>query len=131
MYLIFCYTDLKYIETAAGTRLLISGWWGASRHINYLGDWLMSIAWCLPCGYATPIPYFYAIYFAVLLLHRQLRDDDKCRKKYGKDWERYCEIVKWRIIPGRFSRILFVERISIACIPVTKCILFQFFVGIY
>ncbi|RUP49886.1 ergosterol biosynthesis ERG4/ERG24 family-domain-containing protein [Jimgerdemannia flammicorona] len=92
---------LEYIETTAGTRLLTSGWWGISRHINYLGDWLMSIAWCLPCGYATPIPYFYMIYFAILLLHRERRDDDKCRKKYGKDWDRYCEIVKWRIIPGK------------------------------
>lgn len=92
--------DLKYIKTEAGTRLLISGWWGKARHINYLGDWLMSVAWCLPCGFGSMIPYFYCIYFAILLIHRERRDDEKCRKKYGKDWERYCSIVKYRIIPG-------------------------------
>ncbi|KAF9350050.1 erg24, C-14 sterol reductase [Mortierella sp. AD094] len=90
---------LKYMETASGSKLLISGWWGTARHINYFGDWLMALAWSLPCGLSSPLPYFYPIYFAVLLIHRELRDEEKCRKKYGKDWEKYCEIVRWRIIP--------------------------------
>ncbi|KAF9931759.1 erg24, C-14 sterol reductase [Mortierella alpina] len=90
---------LKYMETASGSKLLISGWWGTARHINYFGDWLMALAWSLPCGLASPIPYFYPIYFAVLLIHREFRDEEKCHKKYGKDWDNYCEIVRWRIIP--------------------------------
>ncbi|KAI8372591.1 ergosterol biosynthesis ERG4/ERG24 [Choanephora cucurbitarum] len=91
---------LQYIETKAGTRLITSGWWGKARHINYLGDWLMSVAWCLPCGFGSIIPYFYCVYFAILLIHREFRDEEKCHKKYGADWERYCSIVKYRIIPG-------------------------------
>jgi steroid 5-alpha reductase family enzyme len=48
--------------TQAGTKpLLVGGWWGMSRHINYLGDWLMSISWSLPCGFGSPLPYFYPI----------------------------------------------------------------------
>lgn len=93
-------TELKYMQTKAGSKLITSGWWGMSRHINYLGDWLMSLSWSLPCGFATPIPYFYPIYFGILLLHRERRDDHKCRTKYGEDWERYCKQVKYRIIPG-------------------------------
>jgi protein-S-isoprenylcysteine O-methyltransferase Ste14 len=92
--------ELKYLQTKAGSKLITSGWWGVSRHINYLGDWLMALSWCLPCGFATPIPYFYPIYFGILLLHRERRDDHKCRTKYGEDWEKYCKIVKYRIIPG-------------------------------
>ncbi|KAI8339954.1 ergosterol biosynthesis ERG4/ERG24 [Chlamydoabsidia padenii] len=92
--------DLKYITTQSGSRLLVSGWWGKARHINYLGDWMMSIAWCMTCGFSSVIPYFYCIYFAILLIHRERRDDDKCRTKYGKDWDRYCEQVPYRIIPG-------------------------------
>eukprot|EP00124_Ichthyophonus_hoferi_P002193 Ihof_evm16s139 gene=Ihof_evmTU16s139 len=42
-------SDLKYLPTERGTRLLISGWWGIARHINYFGDILMGVAWCLPC----------------------------------------------------------------------------------
>lgn len=116
---------LSYIETKSGSRLLTSGWWGTARHINYLGDWVMSWSYCLPTlaagykltptilypgtrlvtqegmkGYAIPVTYFYLVYFAVLLIHREMRDEEKCMRKYGKDWERYCEKVRWRILPG-------------------------------
>lgn len=93
---------LKTLQTKRGTRLIISGWWGMSRHINYLGDWIMGVAWCLPCGFAaipSVLPYFYCLYFACLLVHRERRDDLACRHKYGADWDRYCSIVRWRIIP--------------------------------
>ncbi|KAF8070897.1 5-methyltetrahydropteroyltriglutamate--homocysteine methyltransferase [Scenedesmus sp. PABB004] len=93
---------LRSMPTARGTRLLVSGWWGAARHINYLGDWLMGLAWCMPCGAegaAAVVPYFYCIYFAALLLHRERRDEAACRAKYGRDWDAYCARVPWRIIP--------------------------------
>ena len=32
---------LRSLQTPSGRRLLVSGWWGIARHINYLGDWLM------------------------------------------------------------------------------------------
>ncbi|KAJ3222950.1 erg24, C-14 sterol reductase [Clydaea vesicula] len=91
--------NLKYIKTESGSKLLITGWWGISRHINYFGDWLMGLSWCLATGFTTPLPYFYIFYFAALLIHRAQRDDVKCREKYGKDWEKYCSIVKYKIIP--------------------------------
>lgn len=90
---------LKSLKTKRGTNLLISGWWGVARHINYFGDWLMAWAWCLPCGFDHLAPYFYVIYFGVLLVHRDLRDGEQCELKYGSDWKRYCEIVRFRIIP--------------------------------
>ena len=91
---------LKFIETRSGSKLLISGWWGVARHINYLGDWIMAWAWCLPTGFRTPVTYFYVVYFAVLLIHRDRRDEDKCVTKYGEDWARYMKFVPWRILPG-------------------------------
>jgi len=30
------FSDLKFMETKRGTKLLISGWWGISQHPNYL-----------------------------------------------------------------------------------------------
>ena len=131
---------LQYIQTRSGSRLLTSGWWGTARHINYLGDWIMSWSYCLPTGIAgyiiqrsvrTPggsrypidgqpflgqdsgkevvhgeakgwgmlFTYFYILYFAVLLVHRDLRDDEKCSKKYGKDWEKYKKRVPYKLIP--------------------------------
>lgn len=90
----------EYLETQHGSKLLLSGFWGWSRHFNYVGDILMALAWSLPCLFDSAIPYFYPIYFAILLLHRERRDHYFCQKKYGQDWDRYCEKVRWRIIPG-------------------------------
>jgi delta14-sterol reductase/lamin-B receptor len=91
---------LQYMETATGRRLLTSGWWGLARKINYLGDWLMSLSWCLCCGGASPVGYFYCTYFAILLIHRAARDDHMCSQKYGDDWERYKQKVPALFIPG-------------------------------
>ncbi|KAL0566460.1 erg24, C-14 sterol reductase, partial [Marasmius crinis-equi] len=84
--------NLRYMTTAGGSKLLTSGWWGVSRHPNYLGDILMSLAWSLPTGFNTPITYFYPTFFTFFLMHRQARDEAKCQKKYGKDWDKYKEI---------------------------------------
>ena len=89
---------LKRIETSRG-RLLASGWWGLARHTNYFGDWLMGLGWCVACGFESPVPYFYAIYFAFLLAHRERRDDEACRRKHGEGWKRYCNEVPRRIVP--------------------------------
>jgi len=48
---------------------------------SYRGDLIMALAWSLPTGFNTPITYFYVIYFSVLLIHRQRRDDEACLKK--------------------------------------------------
>ena len=93
------FRGMRTIATARGTRLLADGWWGVARHVNYLGDWLMSVAWSLPTGAASPVTYFYPLYFAVLLVHRDLRDGEKCAKKYGKSWDQFCAAVPWRIVP--------------------------------
>lgn len=91
---------LKTLATKRGTKLIVSGWWGVSRHINYFGDWVMGLSWCLPVGWNSGIvPYFYAIYFAILLIHREQRDEESCREKYQSDYDRYCKIVPYRIIP--------------------------------
>ncbi|KAK1569492.1 ergosterol biosynthesis ERG4/ERG24, partial [Colletotrichum navitas] len=127
--------DLPFIQTKRGTRLLTGGWWGKSRHINYLGDWIQGQPFCLPTGIAgyqslsagsvsSAVPgvftmldgqevaqgaargwgivftYFYLLYFGVLLIHREMRDDAACAEKYGDDWKEYKRLVRWRILPG-------------------------------
>lgn len=90
---------IKWMPTERGTRLMISGWWGLARKINYTGDWLMSLAWCLTTGFVSPIPYFYCTYFAVLLVHRAVRDEHMCRAKYGADWDKYKKHVPYVFFP--------------------------------
>ncbi|XP_023203789.1 lamin-B receptor isoform X2 [Xiphophorus maculatus] len=93
-------SHLKTIPTATGKSLLVSGWWGVVRHPNYLGDLIMALAWSLPCGFSHLLPWYYIIYFLILLVHRDSRDMNACRRKYGSAWDKYCRTVRYRIIPG-------------------------------
>jgi len=91
---------LKTMDTKAGRMLLISGWWGMARKINYTGDWLMGLAWCMTTGTGCIATYFYAIYLFSLLIHRAIRDDHACSIKFGEDWKRYKAEVPYAFIPG-------------------------------
>jgi delta14-sterol reductase/lamin-B receptor len=91
---------LQFLQTKRGTKLLTSGWWGMARKINYTGDYIMGLSWCLVCGFGSIVPYYYAIYFAILLIHRSIRDDHICQAKYGDDWQTYKKLVPYRFIPG-------------------------------
>lgn len=45
------------------------------------------------------MPYFYPFYFAILLIHREMRDEHKCAAKYGEAWKEYRRQVPYHIIP--------------------------------
>ncbi|KOS23190.1 Delta(14)-sterol reductase [Escovopsis weberi] len=51
-------------------------------------------------GWGMAYTYFYVVYFATLLIHRERRDDAGCAEKYGEDWDKYRKLVRWRILPG-------------------------------
>ncbi|ELQ33203.1 Delta(14)-sterol reductase [Pyricularia oryzae Y34] len=50
-------------------------------------------------GWGMLFTYLYVVYFAVLLIHREGRDDVACSEKYGEDWEKYKKAVKYKILP--------------------------------
>jgi delta14-sterol reductase len=82
-------------------RVLCSGFWGLSRHINYLGEVLMATGLTLALGYpGVLLAWLYPLYYVLLLSTRQADDDRRCRAKYGELWDEYEQRVKWRIIPG-------------------------------
>jgi protein-S-isoprenylcysteine O-methyltransferase Ste14 len=80
--------------------LLVNGFWGVSRHINYLGEILMASGIILCTGYPGLIwPWLYPLYYVMLLVFRQNDDNKRCALKYGDLWKTYKEKVPWRIIP--------------------------------
>lgn len=91
-------------QTAGGemnrSYLLTSGFWGLSRHFNYIGDLMMSLGFCLCCGYEHLLPYYYIIYMTILLVHRVERDCVRLSMKYGEKWNEYCSVVRYKILPG-------------------------------
>lgn len=97
----------------------------APETVNPLNDTPNAIPHFFPsAGFGSIVPYFYFIYFTILLVHRDRRDDHKCHQKvggefsnasacltshrfllfsatlqYGKAWEEYCRRVPYRILP--------------------------------
>jgi delta14-sterol reductase len=83
-----------------GKHVLAGGFWGLSRHINYLGEILMATGLALSLGYPRALgPWLYPLYYVALLLPRQADDDRRCAAKYGPLWAEYEKRVPWRIIP--------------------------------
>jgi delta14-sterol reductase len=86
--------------TDGNKRLLMNGFWGISRHVNYLGEILMATGIILCTGFPGIIwPWLYPLYYVLLLFTRQNDDDRHCSAKYGELWNEYKKKVPWRIIP--------------------------------
>lgn len=80
--------------------LLVNGFWGLSRHINYLGEIVMATGIVLAVGHPLLLwPWLYPLYYVALLFPRQIDDDKRCAQKYGALWEQYLKQVPFRIIP--------------------------------
>ena len=89
------------VVSAGGKQLLCSGFWGLSRHINYLGEILMAVGLTVALGYpADVVAWLYPVYYVALLFPRERDDDRRCAEKYGALWQEYCRKVPYRIIPG-------------------------------
>jgi 7-dehydrocholesterol reductase len=82
--------------------LLASGFWGISRHFHYVPEFMGAFFWSVPALFSSFVPYFYVIFLAILMVERDFRDDRRCAKKYGDDWERYCQKVPYKILPYVF-----------------------------
>jgi delta14-sterol reductase len=83
--------------------LLVNGFWGASRHINYLGETIQAVAIALAAGYfGVWEVWLYPLYYVGLFVSRQADDDKVCRTKYGELWDEYTAMVKYRIVPGLY-----------------------------
>ena len=80
-------------------RLLVSGFWGVGRHLNYTGEICVYVAFALTTGFASFVPYLLPAWLTTLLVHRARRDERRCRAKYGALWERYTERARFSMLP--------------------------------
>ncbi|KAL8934793.1 MAG: hypothetical protein Q9211_005042 [Gyalolechia sp. 1 TL-2023] len=104
------------IKTQAGDSILADGWCksaligtkqgvvligadGYARKIHYTADMIFALSWALITGFNSPLPWFYPVFFALMISHRALRDIQKCEAKYGEAWQEYKRQVPYLFIP--------------------------------
>lgn len=80
--------------------ILVSGFWGASRHSNYFGEILLALGMALALGhYANPWTWIYFVYLTSFFVVRERIDDGRCAAKYGDLWTEYRATVRRRLVP--------------------------------
>jgi len=92
----------KVLKTASGRNLLLSGWWGVARHINYTGDLVQAYSFGLatyPWSFFSLLPFINGIFLTAVTVQREGRDHRWCKAKYGADWDEYCRLVPHKMIP--------------------------------
>ena len=52
-----------------------------------------------PNGANGLAPLFYPVFLTILLVHRAIRDEEKCLAKYGAGYEEYMRLVPYKIVP--------------------------------
>jgi delta14-sterol reductase len=88
----------KPAETLGG-KILVSGFWGVGRKLNYTGEIMLYWSFTLLAGFESFVPYLLPTWLICLLVHRAWRDDKRCRAKYGALWEQYCRRATFKMVP--------------------------------
>jgi len=92
----------KILKTSNGRNLLYSGWWGIARHMNYTGDLIQAYCFGLatfPWTFFSILPFMNGIVLTAITVQREGRDNAWCQSKYGQDWNKYCQLVPYKMIP--------------------------------
>lgn len=88
----------EVISCDAGT-IMVDGWYKYARKIHYTCDMYFAITWGLITGFGSPFPWFYSVFFAIMIVHRAWRDIQRCREKYGEAWKEYERRTPYLFIP--------------------------------
>ncbi|EOO01871.1 putative c-24 sterol reductase protein [Phaeoacremonium minimum UCRPA7] len=89
----------RTIKTSTGDSILVDGWYGMARKVHYACDAYFAICWGLITGFKSPFPWFYPVFFCVMIAHRTRRDILRCRERYGEAWKEYERRVPYLFIP--------------------------------
>ncbi|KAJ6645466.1 Lamin-B receptor [Pseudolycoriella hygida] len=95
--------DAETIATFQQRRLLVSSYWGFVRQPNHLGEIILHLSLLTPLIWSFAWPPFIAI--LIIIIHLILRGKQLSNRnfnRYNSHWTRYCQRVKYILIPKVF-----------------------------
>jgi len=81
-------------------KLVTTGIYSKIRHPGYLGVIMMYLGASL--WFESLVPILIALLFSGLHVLTALKEEEYLLKKFGDEYRRYMERVRWRFIPGLF-----------------------------
>ena len=87
------------IPVKNGGDLLCDGWYKYARKPHYTADTWFAICWGLVTGFGSPFPWFYPLFFLIMIAHRASRDIARCRERYGAAWKEFERRTPYLFIP--------------------------------
>lgn len=90
------------IRTRGGDTIMVDGWYKYARKIHYTCDIYFAATWGLITGFQSPFPWFYPVFFVLMITHRAYRDIQRCREKYGEAWTEYERRTPYLFVPVSF-----------------------------
>ncbi len=95
------------ITSIHGDTILADGWFKYARKLPYTCDAFFALNWGLATGFSSPFPWFYPLFFSLMIAHRASRDIERCRLKYGDAWTQYEKEVPYLFIPVSFLLVFY------------------------
>lgn len=80
-------------------KLLISGWWGVGRYLNYTGELAMLWGFAFLAAGESPLPYAVPLLATLALAWRAGREERRCAAEYGPLWDAYRARAWLRLLP--------------------------------
>ncbi|KAK4929164.1 C-24(28) sterol reductase [Elasticomyces elasticus] len=93
----------RVIESENGP-IFVDGMYKYARKIHYTCDLFFALSWAGVTGFNSPFPWFYPLFFSCMIVHRAIRDIQRCRAKYGEAWMQYEKEVPYLFIPYIFYK---------------------------
>lgn len=87
------------ITSSKGDTILVDGWYKYARKIHYTCDVYFAVTWGLITGFSSPFPWFYPVFFVIMITHRAWRDIQRCREKYDDAWREYEKRTPYLFVP--------------------------------
>ncbi|GFN94496.1 lamin-b receptor [Plakobranchus ocellatus] len=95
------YKNFKSLPYYQGKRVMVSGYWGLVQKPDYLGYMIMWMSWSLACGInGLTVLVLLIVYASTIFMMFQTTKLKQL--KYGSAWNRYMNLVPYKLIPNIF-----------------------------
>ena len=100
LFIVVLFSAVCTLPTFQGKRIIAFNFWAKVRQPNHLGEILLNTYLIVPLlfNFAWP-PAVAMLFTSAIIIHRTKRLDHRNAIHYNSSWTRYCQRVKYILLP--------------------------------